>query len=62
MDKPSFELRILGPTELIGPAPGAGEAIVRQLTGLALFSYLALTTADGLRCPYSCLSRLCLPS
>lgn len=49
MDKPSFELRILGPTELIGPAPGAGEAIVRQPKRLALLSYLALTTAEGFR-------------
>ncbi len=49
MDKPSFELRILGPTELIGPAPGAGELIVRQPKRLALLSYLALTTAEGFR-------------
>lgn len=49
MDTSPFELRILGPTELIAPTPGAGEAIVRQPKRLALLSYLALTTAEGFR-------------
>ena len=49
MDRPPFELRILGPTELVGPAPGVGEAIVRQPKRLALLSHLALTTAEGFR-------------
>lgn len=49
MDRAPFELRILGPTELTGPAPEAGEAVVRQPKRLALLAYLALTTADGFR-------------
>ena len=44
-----FQLKILGPTELAGPAPDAGEAVARQPKRLALLSYLALTTADGFR-------------
>lgn len=51
MEKPPFELRILGPTELVGPAPAAGEAVVRQPKRLALLSYLALATAEGFRRP-----------
>jgi DNA-binding SARP family transcriptional activator/TolB-like protein len=49
LDKAPFELRILGSTELVGPAPGggAGDAILRQPKRLALLSYLALTTAEG---------------
>lgn len=43
-----LELRILGPTELVGPA-SAGYDLVRQPKRLALLSYLALTTADGFR-------------
>ncbi len=49
MDRPLFELRILGPTELLGQAPGAGEAVVRQPKRLALLAYLALATAEGFR-------------
>jgi DNA-binding SARP family transcriptional activator/TolB-like protein len=49
MDQPPFKLRILGPTELLGQAPGAGEAVVRQPKRLALLAYLALSTADGFR-------------
>lgn len=47
MGKPPFELRILGPTEFVGPVPNACEAIVRQPKRLALLAYLALVTADG---------------
>lgn len=49
MDKPRFELRILGPTELAGPVPDAGDSVVRQPKRLALLAHLALTTADGFR-------------
>lgn len=49
MEKPPFELRILGPTEFIGPVSEACEAIVRQPKRLALLAYLALNTADGFR-------------
>lgn len=49
MDKALYELRILGPTEMAGPAPEAGEAVVRQPKRLALLAFLALTTADGFR-------------
>jgi len=49
MERPPFELRILGPTELTGPDPTAAESVVRQPKRLALLAYLALTTADGFR-------------
>jgi len=49
MAKPPFELRVLGPTELAGPVPEAGEAVVRQPKRLALLAHLALTTAEGFR-------------
>ena len=49
MQKPPFELRILGPTELHGPVPEDTDALVRQSKRLALLAYLALSTADGFR-------------
>ncbi|MDP3773123.1 MAG: hypothetical protein Q8Q85_02545 [Gemmatimonadales bacterium] len=49
MDAPPFELRILGPTELRGPGPDPGDAVVRQPKRLALLAHLALTTAEGFR-------------
>jgi DNA-binding SARP family transcriptional activator/TolB-like protein len=49
MQKPAFELHILGPTELRGPVPGAGESLVRQTKRLAVLAYLAVSTADGFR-------------
>jgi DNA-binding SARP family transcriptional activator/TolB-like protein len=49
MQKPPFELRILGPTELHGPVGEEADALVRQSKRLALLAYLALSTADGFR-------------
>ncbi len=49
MQKPAFELRILGPTELNGPVGQESDALVRQSKRLALLAYLAVSTADGFR-------------
>lgn len=49
MRNPPFQLRILGPTELIGAISDDGEALVRQPKRLALLAYLAVATADGFR-------------
>ena len=49
MQKPPFELRILGPTELHGPVGEEADALVRQSKRLAVLAYLALSTADGFR-------------
>jgi serine/threonine-protein kinase len=49
LPNPPFQLRILGPTEVIGPSSKSGEAVVRQPKRLALLAYLALSTADGFR-------------
>jgi DNA-binding SARP family transcriptional activator/TolB-like protein len=49
MERPVFQLRILGPTELLGPDNEAAESVVRQPKRLALLAYMALTTADGFR-------------
>jgi DNA-binding SARP family transcriptional activator/TolB-like protein len=49
MQKPPFELRTLGPTELHGPDSAGTDALVRQPKRLALLAYLAVATADGFR-------------
>src|SRR5688572_11402670 len=47
-EKPPFELRVLGSTELNGPLKDA-DSLIRQPKRVALLAYLAISTADGFR-------------
>ena len=44
---PIYELRILGPTALVGPDEARAAAFVRQPKRLAILAYSSLSTADG---------------